>query len=105
MSTDYYGGYRQEQRYPWTSYILPFVVFLLVLATLYWRFWPQPGAALDPGAVPRAVTARGDLAADEKSTIELFEQTSPSVVFITTLAVQRDPFTLNTESIPKGTGS
>jgi S1-C subfamily serine protease len=42
-------------------------------------------------ASPRPVTARGDLAADEKSTIELFERCSPSVVYISPLvrAVRR----------------
>ena len=34
-------------------------------------------------ATPRAVTARGDLAADEKSTIELFERSRDSVVYFT----------------------
>jgi len=56
-------------------------------------------------AEPRTVTPRGDLAADEKSTIELFHKTSPSVVHITTLKVQRDFFNLNLYQIPEGTGS
>jgi|CXWL01.1.fsa_nt_gi S1-C subfamily serine protease len=51
------------------------------------------------------VVARGDLAADEKATIELFQHASPSVVFITSLTVRRDVFTLNLEQIPAGTGS
>lgn len=59
----------------------------------------------DPHAVPRAVTARGDLAADEQSTIELFRQASPSVAYITTLALQRDFFSLNQFELPQGTGS
>ena len=56
-------------------------------------------------AEPRAVAARGDLAADEASTIELFERTAPSVVFITNLAVRRDWLGLNVMEIPQGTGS
>jgi S1-C subfamily serine protease len=59
----------------------------------------------DPDAVPRAVTARGDLAADEQSTIELFRHASPAVVYITSLAIQRDIFSLNLFEIPQGTGS
>jgi S1-C subfamily serine protease len=56
--------------------------------------------------VPRAVTPRGSLAEDEKSTIELFRQASPSVVNITTtVAVRRDFFNLNAQEIPRGTGS
>ena len=41
-------------------------------------------------AEPRSVTPRGDLSASEKSTIEIFESASPSVVHITSLAVRRD---------------
>jgi S1-C subfamily serine protease len=57
------------------------------------------------GAQPRAVTARGDLAEDEKSTISLFKSVSPSVVFITTMAVQQDFFSLRALEVPQGAGS
>lgn len=40
--------------------------------------------SLNPHAEPRAITPRGDLADDEKSTIELFEKSANSVIFITT---------------------
>jgi S1-C subfamily serine protease len=55
--------------------------------------------------IPRTVTPRGDLAADERATIELFRQASPSVVYITSLARRRDIFSLNLFEIPQGTGS
>jgi S1-C subfamily serine protease len=42
---------------------------------------------------------------EEKSTIALFRQASPSVVNITSIAVQRDLFTLNLYQIPEGSGS
>jgi S1-C subfamily serine protease len=51
------------------------------------------------------VIPRGDLAADEKATISLFENSSPSVVFITSLAVQQELFSLNVQEIPRGAGS
>jgi S1-C subfamily serine protease len=57
------------------------------------------------GAQPRAITARGDLAQDEKSTIALFKAVSPSVVYITTMAVQQDPFSLRALEVPEGAGS
>jgi S1-C subfamily serine protease len=68
--------------------------------------WGHHGSVNDPNAAPRAITARGDLAADEKATIELFKEASPSVVYITTLAVARGGgvFSLGAE-VPKGTGS
>lgn len=54
---------------------------------------------------PRAVTPRGDLAEDEKSTIELFREASPSVVHITTLVHRRDRMSFNLLEIPEGTGT
>jgi len=54
---------------------------------------------------PRAIAPRGALAADEQANIELFRRTSPSVVHITTLAAQRDLFSLNVQQVPRGTGT
>lgn len=59
----------------------------------------------DSGAESRAITARGDLAADEKNTIEIFKNTSRSVVYITSIALRRSLFSLNAVEIPQGTGS
>ena len=56
-------------------------------------------------SAPRTVTARGDLAADEKATIELFEKAKDSVVFITTRSQVRDFWTRNVFTVPRGTGS
>ena len=56
-------------------------------------------------AVPRAVSARGALAADELNNIEVFRRTSPSVVHITTLEAQRDVFSMNVQQVPVGTGT
>ena len=56
-------------------------------------------------AEPRQVTARGDLAADELTTIEIFEATSPSVVYITTTKRVLDLWTRNVMEVPRGTGS
>lgn len=56
-------------------------------------------------ATPRAVAARGDLAADEKSTIELFERCRDSVVYISTSERVMDFWSRNIFTIPRGTGS
>ena len=91
--------------------LLAYVLLLVVLGVLAWRFWPGNGGGLlfdkggDKTAEPRVVTARGSLADDEKSTIELFKAASPSVVNITSAAVQRDRFNLNVQKIPLGSGS
>ena len=68
------------------------------------RIGAAPGALKGAAAEPRPVTARGDLAADEKSTIELFERCSPSVVYITSLARRPVNFFEVTE-VPQGSGS
>jgi S1-C subfamily serine protease len=57
------------------------------------------------GAQPRPVPLRDDLDADERATIQLFQRASPSVVFITTMAVRRDLFSFNLLELPQGTGS
>src|SRR6267142_450204 len=56
-------------------------------------------------AAPRLVAARGDLAADEKATIELFERSKGSVVYIVTTERVRSPWSRNLADIPRGTGS
>jgi S1-C subfamily serine protease len=56
-------------------------------------------------AEPRVVQARGSLADDERSTIELFENSRDSVVFITTRQRVMDVWTRNIFSVPSGTGS
>ncbi len=59
----------------------------------------------DVNAVPRVVTARGDLAGDEQSTIDVFRNVSPSVAYITTSDLARTFFGMNVYEIPRGTGS
>lgn len=85
----------------------PLTLFLIVVAALYLLFHTlnPEGSRLDPDAQPKPVTARGDLADDEKNTIAVFREVSPSVVYITTIELQRNIFTLNVYEIPKGTGS
>ena len=64
------------------------------------RWYPSP---LRQGQ--RAVTPRGELSAEEKGTIELFKLASSSVVYITSVAVERDAFSMNVFEIPQGAGS
>jgi len=53
----------------------------------------------------RPVAERGELTTAEKSLTTLFEGASPSVVYITSLALRRDFFRFNVMEIPSGTGS
>jgi S1-C subfamily serine protease len=88
---------------------------------VHWRYWVvltccifglgwllgrhAQGQLRNPNAAPRTITPRGALNAEERATIALFRQASPSVVYITTLARQRDFFSLNIAEIPQGSGS
>jgi S1-C subfamily serine protease len=54
---------------------------------------------------PKSITPRGDLSQDEQTTIKIFEQTSPSVVYITTKQKVRDFWSRDVFSVPKGSGS
>jgi S1-C subfamily serine protease len=80
--------------------------FFLLRAGTTRRDGPGPAPARTSGtdAGMRPVVARGDLAEDEKSTIELFKRASPSVVYITTLSRRAVNFFEMTE-VPQGTGS
>ena len=78
------------------------------LAVGLWRSLSGTGGwfgGREPDATPRAVLARGDLAADERSTIELFERARDSVVFISTSRQVQDFWTRNVFSVPRGAGS
>jgi S1-C subfamily serine protease len=59
----------------------------------------------NPDAKPRVVTARGDLAENEKSTIELFNSASPAVVHITRLNLEQQGINMKPLEIPSGTGT
>jgi S1-C subfamily serine protease len=81
-------------------------VLLLAVAVIMVRnagFFPNLFYASH--AKPRAVEPRGDLADDEKSTIEIFKGASHGVVHITSLALRRDRLRRNVYQIPEGTGT
>src|SRR5205807_9044809 len=91
-----------------SPFLLPLLLVLAVLAgVLGWRLWSWWGgtSGLNPEAESRPVEARGDLAAAEKSNIEIYEQVSPSVVHVTNLAQRGSPFSLKVQEVPRGTGS
>ncbi|MEM0925938.1 MAG: trypsin-like peptidase domain-containing protein, partial [Planctomycetota bacterium] len=57
------------------------------------------------GGEPRVVTPRGDLADFEKTTVELFENASPSVVYLTTRSRVARPFSRRSIEVEAGSGS
>lgn len=83
-----------------------FITACVAALMSFWQFLPAIEAWFSPRqAAERTVTPRGDLAADEKATIELFEKSRASVVYITTSQLVRDAWTRNVFSVPRGTGS
>jgi len=87
-----------------TVYVLLSVLLLAVAGLLVWAVLDRSRVqAPVPSNDPRAVIPRGDLAANEKATIELFREVSPSVVHITSIG--RRELRFNVLEIPQGTGS
>jgi S1-C subfamily serine protease len=79
--------------------LLLVLVFGLLAGFFLYRVLIDRGT---PATDPRPITPAGDLAADEKATIQLFQQTNPSVVHITTSA--RGPYRGAFE-VPAGSGT
>lgn len=81
----------------------------LILLVFFWgkEFLFKNNEDLDRQkyGVPRTIVARGNLAEDEKSTIELYNRSKHCVVNITTLSNRRNGFNLNVQQVPEGTGS
>jgi S1-C subfamily serine protease len=101
----------RRPRKPHRPFLVAALVLLFILLTVAailcgvwaWSSWYASGPAVV--VQPRAVTARGDLAADEQSTIELFRSVAPSVVHVTNLAAQRDWYSRDVYTVPRGSGT
>ncbi len=95
---------RYQRHLPWLNLVLLGVIGAVVLWT-FWPLVPKPWPGLNPAETERPVTARGNLAEIEKTTIDIFKTASPSVVHITTLVNATQPFSLNVQQVPQDTGS
>jgi S1-C subfamily serine protease len=95
---------------PSASYGTPVALLLLAVLVLvcggllFWRLWWPHGATQAP-VPPRPVTPAGNMSELEKQNIDVYEKVSPSVVHVTNLAERSNPFTLNVQRIPRGTGT
>lgn len=88
------------------------VVFLLfgfglgqLAPCLLWGTTTQTGAPGPLMAAEQRQPLPEDLTDHERRTIEIFRRASASVVYITSVALRRDLFTLNVLEIPQGAGS
>ncbi|ODA32891.1 2-alkenal reductase [Planctopirus hydrillae] len=85
--------------------------WLVALLLFSGGLWALSSAGIWPfsrnwvNAVSRPITPRGDLADDEKTTIEIFRESLPSVVYISSLTVNRAQASPNPVQITRGTGS
>ena len=87
---------------PWALLVLLLFAGVFLAVRL---FRPFLSPARDPEAVARPVAARGELAADEQSTIELFRAASAAVVHISTTETVYDSWRLRPLEVPQGEGS
>ncbi|MCX9157355.1 trypsin-like peptidase domain-containing protein [Niveibacterium sp. 24ML] len=76
-----------------------------VLSVIVSLLPPQLLAGVSAAAAPRPVSPRGELQADEKATIALFERSRDAVAYITTSQRVRDLWSRNVFSVPRGSGS
>lgn len=84
------------------SHVVLIMVAAVAMSGVLFGFIPMADAA---DIVQRSVTPRGELSAEEKATIELFEKSRDSVVFITTSTQIQDFWSRDTFSTPRGSGS
>ncbi len=82
--------------------VLAFIVFLPLFV---WLLVPSARTPFASSIAPREITPRGAIGSDEQATIDLFERSKVSVVFISTRKEVTDFWTRNTFSVPQGTGS
>ncbi len=81
------------------------VILLAGLAGLLLFKTVSDGFRNRPDYTERVVTARGDLASDEKATIEVFEAVAPSVVYIRTKGFQQTfDGSVSQQEVASGTG-
>ncbi|MBS1257856.1 MAG: hypothetical protein MAG551_00909 [Candidatus Scalindua arabica] len=96
-----------------TSFTNPILVKLariLIIMVIVWIVADflgiKPSRFIRPRVGMRPVVQPiGDLGADERANMQIFEQSAPSVTYITNKRFQRDLFSFNVMEIPQGTGS
>jgi S1-C subfamily serine protease len=97
-----------EKDFDGVSLLRSIRILLLILITLLALFVFLPiieNIWASMHSEPRSITSRGELSLTEKTNIEIFQQSSPSVVYITTLEDTLNLWTRDITRIPRGTGS
>jgi S1-C subfamily serine protease len=95
---------RQPAGSGWSAPLL--LLLIAVSAFLTWWFWPWKGSGLNPQEQLRPVEARGELSDLEKTSIDIYEKASPSLVQVTTSTETSGGFFgLDVQQVPRGVGS
>ncbi len=87
------------------------IVLGVVIATVFFHTASNHDSKTAPTPISATVTsltaqpASNALLEDERNTIDVFQNTSLSVVFITNKALRRDFFSMNVFEVPQGSGS
>jgi len=90
-----------------SRWFLGLLTVVIVGGFLAWQAprWAGQPALDEAAAQPRPIAVRGELAADEKATIELFERSKASVVYISTTARVLDLFVTNNHVVMNAAGA
>ncbi|XP_010502800.1 PREDICTED: protease Do-like 1, chloroplastic [Camelina sativa] len=84
------------------SAVKPFLLLCTSFALSFSLFAASPAVE---SASAFVVSTPRKLQTDELATVRLFQENTPSVVYITNLAVRQDAFTLDVLEVPQGSGS
>ena len=88
------------------KYLLNLTIWSILLLIILFISRPYlKGWLMENNAPVRAITERGDFLSDEQNTINIFQRTSPSVVFIGTTDARINPWNRTVSETPSGTGS
>ncbi len=89
-------------RFVYTFVVAAFALF--AISVIYKHFWGENGVSESSTGL-RIVEPSNDLLAYERNTIEVFQETSPSVVFVHNLQNRRNLFSFNVTEYQAGSGS
>ncbi len=83
------------------------VIALLICGAVFIvrEFYPNPLPLFDADAEALPIIPRGDLAADEQTTIEIFNDASRAVLHIMTAGLAQNQYNFNILETPKGSGT
>jgi S1-C subfamily serine protease len=94
---------------PWLTPLVTLLVLcsLLLLGMFLWQEYKihREAEARNFYGVPREITPRGELSDVEKTNIAIYKKAKPSVVHITSMALERDFWSMDIQEVPEGTGS